>query len=576
MGPTSSRERWLFRLLIIGGPTGLGVVITLSLWVTQMHLQRSVVLQVQQTWRPGEQLAVRAQLLDPQQRSIEEAQARLAWLDPSGARSPLTQLDLVPGNGVFQGRFHTPQQLPPRITLELEFDEVAREPVVERIPIDVRDERPAATARNTLASTTLQWADDTDPQASPWHIDLVPAGRMLSAFDNTFLVRVTRADGSPVPTEVRVGLVSGEFAGRVGDERQPPIVFNGSTDALGLAHFSGLLASEVVRFDVAVEPPSEANEPTKPKDTASPTRPDPTSAARPKTTPAPASDQAPPRWSRRFRLVSYAGGVHLIVDRVAARPGETVSVTTQSLRRGRRVHIDVHAPDGTWTDSVAPGPVGVRETTWSYRAPADAEPGVVQLEAYPYTNAPGESSALARIQLLAPDDRDQGIAALVARQRARLEVPRVDKHFDPEHERKWLDGVAALTTERELDSARRWLIGTLPIELYGPPLAISTREREKQKIADRKRTWTIALRWTLLGGGGLLIVIAGYAVSRVHTTTTTAIDAELTAAGWSDEAIAEHRQDKRALLLRGFLLITILVASLILSLVLLESLVWVA
>lgn len=591
----------MFRAMIIGGPLGLAIVITLSLWVTQLHLQRSIVLQVHQTWRPGEQLAVRAQLLDHDQRSIEAAQAELSWLDDAGTSHPLTDLEVVPGNGVFQGRFHVPAELPEAITLELRFTEPSRDPVIERVPITVSPTRNEIAARHTVAATTLQWADDTDAQTKPLHIDLLPDGRMLAAFDNAFFVRVSDEQAVPRAVPVRVSLVSGEFAGYVGDERSPPVVFRGTTDRLGLARFAGMLASEVVRFEVTVgDAALVENDPSRtstippttksgaaPSNDKAPTNNEPKSATesgqaevtQESTSPDDAESKAEPKSSRRFRFVSYAGGVRLATAPLVAQPGTTVDVTVHSLRKGRRVHIDVHTLDGTWADTAAPDSTEQRETSWEFVIPDAMPPGVVQLEAYPYTNAPGESSALGRIQVVAANDFDHGIGELVERQLARLDVPRINKYFDRKHERKWLDNFATYLgptpSDIELESARRWLIGTLPVELYGPPLALSTRDRELSAIAERKRTWTIALRWALLGGGGLFIALAGFAVSRVHASTTAAIDAELTDAGWSEEAIAEHQHSKRALMFRGFLLIVILVASLVLSLVLLESLVWV-
>ena len=75
-----------------------------------------------------------------------------------------------------------------------------------------------------------------------------------------------------------------------------------------------------------------------------------------------------------------------ISERAAAR----------ALRAKKPVFVDLHGPDGAWVDTLAPvtGPEPPRE--WST---AGLSPGFLQIEAYQFTTSPGESAALARVQI---------------------------------------------------------------------------------------------------------------------------------------------------------------------------------
>jgi hypothetical protein len=58
----------------------------------------------------------------------------------------------------------------------------------------------------------------------------------------------------------------------------------------------------------------------------------------------------------------------------------------------------------------------------------------------------------------------------------------------------------------EVPLARAWLLGTLPVEVLGPPLALATLAREQADLAARKLSWAAGLRWFLLGGGGVFLL----------------------------------------------------------------------
>jgi hypothetical protein len=203
----------------------------------------------------------------------------------------------------------------------------------------------------------------------------------------------------------------------------------------------------------------------------------------------------------------------------------------------------------------------------------------VQLEAYHYTNAPGESTAIARLQIC--DDEPAlpaSLAPLLERQRARLELPRVEKGFDPEHERAYLDHVAeAELVPADVELARAWLLGTLPVEVYGPPTALVTLARDESRVAAHKRMWTMGLRWFVFGGGGLFLAAMTALMLRSHGRAARRTLEELKTLAPDDEhgEIADHvRAALRAALLRGAGVIAVMAVGLVLTIILLENLLW--
>ena len=100
-----------------------------------------------------------------------------------------------------------------------------------------------------------------------------------------------------------------------------------------------------------------------------------------------------------LRMVSFAGGVVLRTDALSVSPTEpTLELSVESLRPKQPVYVDVHDPRGAWISTVTP-PLHVGEPPRAWTA-AQVMPGVLQLEAYPAPNAPGDSTALARVQVV--------------------------------------------------------------------------------------------------------------------------------------------------------------------------------
>jgi len=542
---TSPIERtFVNRVFVLGGPFGLLVAIVLSLWVSHMRVQSSVIVQVDQQWTVGAQLAIRAQLVDGKLNGVEDTQVEMSVRLSDGSEVPLGELEPAPKGGLAQGTFVVPQLPVGVVDLELRFVAPGKPAVEESISIQVADERTVREGTHTVSASTLQWSDDTDPQPAGMRIDLRPQGRLLAGFTNRLLVRITHEDGTPWTGPVEVVLIDGEFMGKKGQEADPPRLLLGGTNALGLLAVSGPLTSEVLRVEVRV---------------------------------LGAEDPGNVVHRRRFRMVSYAGAVNVDLGERGIAPSMSVEVRARGLSGKRPVFVDVYDQGGAWIDTLQPPVIGA-EPPRQWRLP-EIEPGIVQFEAYHYTNSPGESTAIARLQITGDDPGSpRTLAPLIERQRARLDLPRVEKSFDAAHERAYFDAlVKGDVSPTDVALARAWLLGTLPVQVFGPPTALVTRAREESCLAAEKRTWTLGLRWFLLGGGGLFLAVMTGLMLRSHARAAERTLTELQGLVEDGEHVemAQHvRVALRAALLRGAGVIAVMASALILTVMLLESLLW--
>jgi hypothetical protein len=538
------RLHWLLMIL---GPIGLAIAIWLSLWSSSQFVQRSVNIQVETTWAPGEQLAVRTQILDPELKPLEpETQVTLAIVDAQGHEQPLTELVTV-APGLAQGSFTTPELAPGEAELIVHFEpapETELEPFDERVPITIVAKREQGQGRQIVSGHILQWADDTDPQPPDVRIDLRPAVRLLADFDNELFVRVTDPAGKPKPGNVQVRLISGEFGGKQGTLEQSPLVYDGPLDELGLARFSGELRSEVVRFEVQL-------------------------VGGPK---------------RQLRFVSHAGVVDVRASTNFAHPGDEIELIVEAISPKKPVYVDVHGPDGAWIDSITPPLIVPQEQKWTIPASA----GLIQFEAYQAILRPEDSSALARVQVVpTTTTRAASVAELIERQRQQLSLPRVDKQFEIGRERAYLSEVEARVASLDaasVDRARAYLLGSLEAVVHGPTQALNTRAREDETLADFKLRWIKYVRWSLLGGGGLFIVILGFLVWRNQRTlereTSRALGLDMVdmARGGDDAVFADQSlaivRARRQVLARGAFTIGLAIVALLMTIMMLEAFVW--
>lgn len=573
----SERERTprLHGALIVCGPLGLALSVVLSMWSSSQKILHSVDVQVDAQWQAGQRIALRTQVFGDDLRPLERALAVEAELiDAAGARHALGSLTEV-GTGLAQAELAVPTGASGPAELLLRYEVAGQRRFEERVAVELVEHRTPRTAEQVVAGSMLQWGDDTEAQPSDLRIDLRFAGRVLAGFHNQVFVRVTDPQGKPwAPTDrepsVEVRLLSGEWSGTKGKGDDPPLVHRGKLDRLGLADFAGVLSSDVVRFEVRLPPPA-------PKLVPEPVPPTPETA-----TPTPAPPPAGPK--RALRFVSHAGTVDVLPSTDFARPGDTITFAVEAISTRKPVFVDAHAPDGAWLMTATPPLIVPQVGSWTI--PATLGEGLLQLEGYQSVSSPEQSAALARIQLstLAPGD-PRSLEPLIAAQREQLSLPRVDKQYDVARERAYLDALAQATLDvDEVARARSFLLGSLEPQVFGPPVALDTRAREEQTLAEFKAAWTLGIRWLLLGGGGLFIALLAGLVWRhqrqFEARSSAALglvagegDSPLDDEAFADQSLSILRA-RQEIVTRGVITILLWVAMLIVTIMMLEKLVW--
>lgn len=566
IGERAPRLHWA---LMIVGPLGLAAAILTSLWNSGRHVERSVNVQVQTRWLAGEQLAIRTQIVDFNLEPLADLSAvELHFVDAEGGVHQLGELAEV-SEGLAQGGFTVPPLEPGagELVLAYELEPDSRiESFEERLPIEIVAARESEAGRVVVSENMLQWADDTDEQPSGVRIDLRPDGRLLAGFDNRLFIRVTDVAGRPWKPatgegRIQVLLASGEFDGKVGDGERPPVLYDGPVDSLGLASIEGVLSSDAVRFEIRLAGAADA--------------------------PGAATLTGP---KRRMRFVSHAGTVRVIASTDFVTPGGEVVISVDAISARRPAFVDIHGPSGVWFHTVTPPLIVPQE--YKFEVPRDMPWDLsggpfIQFEACQSTLRPEDSSAIARIQLApAGGQRRELLAPLIERQREQLSLPRIDKHFEVGRERAYLSHVETALregklTEVEIERARAFLIGSLAAVVHGPTQALNTRAREDEDMAMSKRIWTLAVRWFLLGGGGLFILVMAVMVWRnqrqLERRTTEALGL-VPGSAFDDEMLADHSlallRARREMIGRGVLTISLMALALLMTVLLLESLVW--
>jgi len=553
--------------------------------ISGWHVEHSAIVQVDTLWRPGEHIALRAHVQTGEGIGIPGAttQASLVRGDQSVM---LAELADVTGHGSAQGTLEVPAWAPGPAELVLTIAG-GNQKFTERVPVRLDPAPEARRGTVTVSSSIKNWADDTEPQPEKLRIALRPLGRLAAGFENTLLVRVTDPEGKPYVGPAEVRLVDGEFGALRANSDAPPVVFHGDTDPQGLLRFDGELSTDVVRFEVRVAAPAQTPC-SKCAATATDVKRVTGVAASPGTTATTAgattagattagATTAELLGTRKFRLVSFAGAVRVTAEPLALRVGPSLAskleIKARALRAKKAVFIDVHGPDGAWIDTLSPvtGPEPPR--AWSATGLA---PGFLQIEAYQFTTSPGESAALARVQLTDVDpDSDAALAPLFVAQRGLLAIGRVEKGFDRELEGKYLDAIEkAEVAAVDVPLARAWLLGTLPVEVLGPPLALSTLPREQAELSARKRSWATGLRWFLLGGGGVFLLVTLLLIVLSHRRAAGKLAREIHGEGATAAIAREIAQAQRTVLLRAVALVVTMACGLVLTVVVLDKLLW--
>jgi hypothetical protein len=589
--PEAAHSRLAYLLPVIGAPLGMGAAIFASFAISGWRVTHSVIVQVEPQWVAGEPLAARVQVFDGGGQPVPGARVEVA-LRRGEERTALATLHDAAGVGAAQGRLRAPAGPPGPAQLELDI--IAHESFRESVPLEIVASRPTRRGTYTVSGSTKNYADDTDAQPEALKIALRPLGRLVAGFENTLVARVTDNDGKPRRGPVEILLLDGEFGPHKAGRDSPAPLVRGETDGAGLIRISGLLASDVVRFEVRALPaasdaakelaPTGMSEGTGTKEPVPADKKDKTDQTTGKSDakapePAPtdkaegtgAPPEPKPVATRKFRMVSFAGAVSVDVAPTTAGVGDPLTIKARGLRPKRAVFVDMHGPDGAWVDTLDPPVLGNEPPrAWSSEGLA---PGVAQLEAYHFANAPGESAAIARVSLGPGPGQAPPLAELVGLQRARLDLPRVEKDWSRELEDKHLGVLAAATlTPDELELTRTWLLGTLPVEVLGPTTVLTTRGREEEQVAADRRLWAGRVRLLLYAGGGLFLLVCTLLIVRSHSKAAERLHREMQAQG--PEVVAEMRRAQRTVLLRAIGLLVTLAAGLVLTAEVLDKLFW--
>lgn len=542
---TSPLRRVRFgRGFVIAGSLGLAFALIASLWVSTMHVRHSVLVQVETTWRTGDRLGLRVALVATRPGPIADTEVT-AVVEQDGASHTLTSPAVGEGGAVAEGGFDVPALKAGSATLRVRVTAEGVDAIDETIAIEVVDVREPVLGTPVVSGSVLQHGDDTEAQPEGARIVVRPRGRLLAGFDNELFVRVTDPSGAPIGTPVDVKLVDGEFMGHVGDRDKPPVLHHGPPDRLGLVRLNGPLGTEVMRLQI---------------DTTT-------------------SDGKPQ--GRRMRLVSFAGAVDVIADPPIVAPGDPVEVKAWGLSAKLAIHVDVHGVDGAFADVLTPPVVG-REPPRIWNVPTGSADGVLQLEAHSHVTAPGESTALARVQVSSADPASAAsFTPLLDAQRASLSLSRIERDFDQTLERAYLDWIATKgVLPGDVQAARRFLLGTLPTRVIGPPVAVATRARLEEELARKQGMARIWMRVFLLGGGALFLGAMAVGIIRSHRRAAAQAVAELRSdRGQDPQELARLeagiRSAARAGIGRGFAVLGIMVGGIALTMFILERLVWV-
>jgi hypothetical protein len=542
---TSPLRRVRFgRGFVIVGPLGLAFALIASLWVSTMHVRHSVLVQVETTWHAGERLGLRVALVATRPGPIEHTEVDVA-VEQGGVTHALPSPRVGDGGAIAEGGFDAPALEVGPATLRVRVTADGVDPIDESIALEVVPVREPVLGTPVVSGSILQHGDDTQAQPEGARIVVRPRGRLLAGFDNELFIRVTDPKGVPLGTDVDVKLVDGKLMGQTGDGNTPPVLHHGPTDALGLVRLRGPLDSEVIRLQVD-------------------------------TTTADGKPQ-----SRRVRMVSFAGAVDVVAEPLVAAPGDAIEVKAWGLSTKLAIHVDVHGVDGAFADVLTP-PVKGREPPRVWQVPVTASDGVLQLEAHSHVTAPGESTAIARVQVTAADPASRaGLVGLVDAQRSALSLPRIERDYDEALESAYLDWLGSRSIDAaDVETARRFLLGTLPARVIGPPVALATRGRLEEELVRTQGNARIWMRVFLLGGGALFLGAMAVGLVRSHRRAAAQALAEVRREHGQDPEEVQRleagiRSAMRAGIGRGFGVLGIMVGGIALTMFILERLVWV-
>ncbi len=475
--------RWGGRLFPLVAALGVGVGLFVSLWVGAWEIERSVVVYAESVAMRGAPFPVRIELKDAQGDAVPMERVEVSYA-PEG--DELVRLgELSPLGAGFRGIHGRTLQFPDvgdgvgRLVVEVHPQGADSERW--EAPLSVRSTREVRSATPVTNESKLTLTDDSDPQPEATKIDVEVMGQMLAPFTNIFMVRLTDATGAPLHRRFKVSLVSGLIGKRQGSRDDPPLLFEGMTDADGLARFKGSVETEVIRLQVEVFTED------RPAEDAS-------------------ADHQVDSVTRVIRLVGYPGAVKLtVVQPAVVAEGSTVKLRLAQIG-ARGTLIDIHDSSGAWIDTVMHSEGGELMHTWT--VPAGTPPGLVSVEAYRRSSSfrPG-----AMVELLFIGSGESSDATGERALLGKIRDAKRSASLDGEKTTRELGWLSAL--EETIDTPGRgrlrleWLMGTMNRVAYGAPVTLRSLPSDSERLDARKREIHGYVRNYLIGGGILYVLL---------------------------------------------------------------------
>lgn len=489
---------WFFPL---AAALGVGLGLFVSLWVGAWKIERSVVVHAESVAISGAPYPVRVALQDVGSNPSPIDRVELRY--ERGDGSVLSLGELSPLGAGFSGTHGATLKFP-------EIDDSDGELVVLvhpkdhemmrwGVPVAVRSSRPSRAGSPLTNESKLALTDDSDPQPEALKIDVQVMGQMMAPFTNVFMVRLTGDDGSPLERDLRVLLVSGIFDDVHGSADALPLVFQGTSDAAGLARFKGRVQTEVVRFKVEVDGREDTLlEASRAGHGAPHLRHSGDDSKSPRTV-----DDAT---TRVVRLVGYPGAAKLTV----ARRAVLASGSTTELRLAqiglRSMVIDIHDATGAWIDTIVQPKGSGLSHEW--QVPIGSSSGVISFEAYRRSTS---SRAGATVELLhvgpSTASRVELERALLRRAQTAARSSSSSSEDDRRREIGWIDTVEQHVGRGATTNWLEWTMGTMTRSVYGAPVALRTLPTDDAELLERKNKIHGYVRNYLIVGGALYLML---------------------------------------------------------------------
>lgn len=476
-------------LLAAGGGAGLALYLGLSLWVFMRQVGPSLRIEYAAHWQQGTRTPLRVELRDDEGRSapIHSAQVQVT-LAPRAANQgassqgprksfslPVYEMRKGRGGTRAQGMIEVPREWP-KGPSQLLFSLAAKgqAQVLRSCEVEIHPHASSQTraAVAVAAAQFVQESDPSDAQPQGARLEMRSRGLLRASLPSRFWVRATDERGRPLPGQLRVRKVTGEFRVASTGEAAPKdaLLLADTIPATGLLAFEGTLLSE--QFGVEIEVLAALPRSGRRGKGAR--------AAKPKVVA-----------QRKVFLRAFPGASSLEAQRLGAK----LRTRYRSLVGKRRASIDIFDSDGRWVALL--DPPSWPDSGWVDASLSELPPGILQLEAYSGVRTVQPSVPAAQIWHPGQKAGD-GLKPLLAQTRSRLaRWPKEERDAT----RGYLDHIEQTPWSGEQrETIVQWLLETLPAGRFAAPLVHDTRKSAQAELEAFRERWKTRLRFLLWGG----------------------------------------------------------------------------